>query len=344
MGFLNRYLCSRGMLARRAWRGKAVRPGMPSDWRLEQAMRKIDVEIVEVGPRDGLQNLDVVMPTADKCRWIAAEHAAGVREIEVGSFVPPKLLPQMADTAEVVAFARTLPSLRIATLAPNVRGALDAIRAGTDKIGVPISVSPEHSLSNVRKTPMQMVEELAKICKARDESGAAVEIEGALSTAFGCTMAGAVQEDDVLRIAEACLRAGIDSLALADTVGYANPAQVRRLFERVRGIAGDKLTSGHFHDTRGLGLANVMAALETGIRSFDATLGGLGGCPFAPGATGNVSTEDLVFMLESMGLRTGIDLAKLIETRKILEQALPGRPLYGSIARAGLPKGFRQAA
>ena len=202
-------------------------------------MSSIDVEIVEVGPRDGLQNLDVVMPTADKCRWIKAEHAAGVREIEVGSFVPPKLLPQMADTAEVVAFAHTLPGLRIATLAPNVRGALDAIKAGTHMIGVPISVSPEHSLSNVRKTPMQMVEELEKICNARDENGADVEIEGALSTAFGCTMAGEVKEDDVLRIAEACLRAGIDSLALADTVGYANRVQERRLFERVRGIAGD---------------------------------------------------------------------------------------------------------
>jgi len=307
-------------------------------------MHNIDVEVVEVGPRDGLQNLDVVMPTAEKCRWIAAEHAAGVREIEVGSFVPAKLLPQMADTGEVVAFARTLPQLKIAALAPNVRGAIDAIKSGAHKIGVPISVSHAHSVSNVRKTPMEMVEELAKICKTRDDLGAKVEIEGALSTAFGCTMQGEVKEDDVLRIAEACLKAGIDSLTLADTVGYANPVQVRRLFERVRGIAGDKLEGAHFHDTRGLGLANAMAALEAGIRSFDATLGGLGGCPFAPGATGNISTEDLVFMLESMGLKTGIELGKLIETRKILEQALPGRRLHGSIARAGLPKGFRQAA
>src|SRR5262249_43362345 len=217
-------------------------------------------------------------------------------------------------------------------------------KAGTHKIGVPISVSPEHSLSNVRKTPMHMVEELEKICKARDDSGAEIEIEGALSTAFGCTKAGAESEEDARRIAAACRRAGIDSLALADTVGYANPVQVRRLFERVRAIAGDSLKGGHFHDTRGLGLANAMAALEVGIRSFDATLGGLGGCPFPSGATGNVSPEDLAFILEGMGLKTGIDLEKLIETRRILQEALPGRPLYGSIARAGLPKGFRQAA
>jgi hydroxymethylglutaryl-CoA lyase len=307
-------------------------------------MPKIDVEVVEVGPRDGLQNLDVVMPTAEKRRWIAAEHAAGVSEIEVGSFVPAKLLPQMADSAEVVAFARTLPGLRVAALAPNARGARAAIAAGAHKIGVPISVSTAHSLSNVRKKPMEMVEELRQICKLRDETAPGVEIEAALSTAFGCTMQGQVPEDDVIRLAEACVTAGADSLALADTVGYANPAQVRRLFERVRAVAGTKLTGAHFHDTRGLGLANALAALETGIRSFDATLGGLGGCPFAPGATGNISTEDLVFMLESMGLNTGIDLAKLLETRRILEQALPGLELHGSVARAGLPKGFRQAA
>src|SRR6266702_856770 len=178
MGFLNRYLCSRGMLARGAWQRKALGAAQIAQGRglLEQAMSKIDVEIVEVGPRDGLQNLDVVMPTADKCRWIAAEHAAGVREIEVGSFVPAKLLPQMADTGEVVAFARTLPQLKIAALAPNVRGAIDAIKSGAHKIGVPISVSHAHSVSNVRKTPMEMVEELAKICKTRDDLGAKVEI------------------------------------------------------------------------------------------------------------------------------------------------------------------------
>src|SRR5436305_10805222 len=157
-------------------------------------------------------------------------------------------------------------------------------------------------------------------------------------------MAGVVEEDDVVRVAEACLRAGIDSLALADTVGYAHPVQVRRLFERVRGIAGDKLKGAHFHDTRGLGLANALAALETGIRSFDATLAGLGGCPFAPGASGNIVTEDLVFMLESMGFETGIDLERLVAARRYLEEGLPAEPRHGGVARAGLPRTFKAAA
>jgi hydroxymethylglutaryl-CoA lyase len=301
------------------------------------------IEVVEVGPRDGLQNIDAVMRTADKCRWIVAEHACGVREIEVASFVPPRLLPQMADAAEVVRFARTLPGLTVAALVPNLRGALDAVAAGTHKISVPVSVSPAHSMANVRKTPGQMVEEVRRICLARRERGMAVAIEAALATAFGCTIQGVVAEDDVLRVAEACLEAGVDHVGLSDTVGYANPAQVARVFGRVRRIAGDRLAGAHFHDTRGLGLANVAAALDSGITSFDASLGGLGGCPFAPGASGNVATEDLVFMLESMGLRTGVDLPGLIETRRILEQTLPG-PLHGSLARAGLPKGFCPAA
>lgn len=303
-------------------------------------MSGVAIEVVEVGPRDGLQNIDVVMSTADKCRWIAAEHACGVREIEVASFVPARLLPQMADAAEVVRFARTLPGLEVAALVPNLRGALDAVAAGTHKISIPVSVSPAHSRANVRRTPAEMVEEVRRICLARRQHGMPVAIEASLATAFGCTIQGAVPEDDVLRIAEACLEAGVDRVGLSDTVGYANPAQVARVLGRVRAVVGDRLAGAHFHDTRGLGLANVVAALETGIRSFDASLGGLGGCPFAPGASGNVATEDLVFMLASMGLRTGIDLSGLIETRRILEQALPG-PLHGSLARAGLPKGFR---
>jgi hydroxymethylglutaryl-CoA lyase len=306
-------------------------------------MSSIDIAVVEVGLRDGLQNIDVVMPTAAKCRWIAAEHACGMREIEVASFVPPKLLPQMADAAEVVRFARTLPGLIVAVLVPNLRGALDAFAAGVHKIGMPVSVSPAHGLANVRKTPAQMIDEVRRVCEARRQRGLDVEIEADLATAFGCTIQGPVPEDDVVRMADACLAAGVDRLGLADTVGYANPAQVRRLFARVRAVAGDKLAAAHFHDTRGLGLANVVAALECGITSFDASLAGLGGCPFAPGASGNVTTEDLVFMLESMGLKTGIDLPGLIATRRILEDTLPG-PLHGNLARAGLPKGFGQAA
>jgi hydroxymethylglutaryl-CoA lyase len=307
-------------------------------------MDAVAVEVVEVGLRDGLQNLDVVMATADKCRWIAAEHAAGVREIEVGSFVPPQLLPQMADAAEVVAFARTLPGLSVAALVPNRRGARDAIGAGVHKIGIPVSVSPAHSLANVRKTPAEMIAEVANICRMRAETAPSTKIEVGLATAFGCTIQGAVPEDDVVRLAQACVAAGVDSVALADTVGYANPSQVRRLFTRVRAEIGDRLEAGHFHDTRGLGLANVMAALGAGVRCFDSSLAGLGGCPFAPGASGNVATEDLVFMLESSGFATGIDVAALIDARRLLETALPGRTLHGALARAGLPKTFRQAA
>jgi hydroxymethylglutaryl-CoA lyase len=305
-------------------------------------MSSIDIEVVEVGLRDGLQNIDAVMPTAVKCRWIAAAHACGMREIEVASFVPARLLPQMADAAEVVGFARSRPGLTVAALAPNLRGALDAVAAGVHKIGMPVSVSAAHSMANVRKTPAQMVDEVARVCAARKERALDVAIEADLATAFGCTIQGPVPENDVVRMAEACLAAGVDRLGLSDTVGYANPAQVRRLFARVRAVAGQQLSAAHFHDTRGLGLANVVAALECGIASFDASLGGLGGCPFAPEASGNVTTEDLVFMLESMGLKTGIDVSGLIAARRILEETLPAR-LHGNLARAGLPKGFRQA-
>jgi hydroxymethylglutaryl-CoA lyase len=309
---------------------------------MEEAV--VEVEVVEVGLRDGLQNLNVVMATADKCRWIASEHAAGVREIEVGSFVPPTVLPQMADAADVVAFARTLPGLTVAALAPNLRGARDAIRAGVHKIGIPVSVSAAHSLANVRKTPTQMIAELASICRIRADVAPSVKVEAGLATAFGCTLQGAVPEDDVVRLAQACVAAGADCIALADTVGYANPTQVGRVFARVRAEIGDKLEAAHFHDTRGLGLANVMAALGADIRCFDASLAGLGGCPFAPGASGNIATEDVVFMLESSGFRTGIDVAALIGIRRLLEAALPGERLHGMLARAGLPKTFRQAA
>jgi hydroxymethylglutaryl-CoA lyase len=299
-----------------------------------------DVVICEVGPRDGLQNAKHLMPTAAKKEWIRALADAGLKEIEVGSFVPPKLIPAMADTAEIVAYARTIPGIKVIALAPNLKGFQRALEAGAQKVTFPVSASRQHSESNVRMTPEQMVEEVRK-CAQHPHPG--VEIEGAVSTAFGCTMQGAVPEEDVLRIA-AALAGFCDSVALADTVGYANPAQVRRVFANVRKAIGSKLEGAHFHNTRGLGLANALAAYEEGVRSFDSSLGGLGGCPFAPGASGNVITEDLVFMFEAMGVSTGIDLDKLMAARRLMVEVLPQEQTYGHFALAGVPKGFRAAA
>jgi hydroxymethylglutaryl-CoA lyase len=298
------------------------------------------VHICEVGPRDGLQNAHQMMPTEAKKAWISALAAAGLKEIEVGSFVPPKLIPAMADTAEIVKHAITIPGLKVVALAPNLKGFQRAIEAGAHKVTFPVSASRKHSESNVRMTPEQMVEEVRK-CADYPHPG--VEIEGAVSTAFGCTMQGTVPDDDVVRIA-AALAEFCDGVALADTVGYGNPAQVRRIFRRVKNEIGDKLEGAHFHNTRGLGLANALAAYEEGVRAFDSSLGGLGGCPFAPGASGNVITEDLVFMFESMGVATGVDLEKLMVARKMMVEVLPDEQTYGHFALAGLPKGFRAAA
>src|SRR4051812_39602922 len=298
------------------------------------------VHLCEVGPRDGLQNAKHLMPTQAKKAWIAALAAAGVREIEVGSFVPPKLIPAMADTAEIVQYAKTLRGLTVVALAPNLKGFQRALEAGAQKVTFPVSASRAHSQSNVRMTPEQMVEEVRK-CAAYPHPG--VEIEGAVSTAFGCTMQGEVPEEDVVRIASE-LAGFCDGVALADTVGYANPAQVKRVFKKVLSAIGPKLEGAHFHDTRGLGLANALAAYEAGVRAFDSSMAGLGGCPFAPGASGNVITEDLVFMFESMGISTGISLEKLFLAREILVKAIPGEPVYGHTPVAGLPKGFRAAA
>jgi hydroxymethylglutaryl-CoA lyase len=295
------------------------------------------VHICEVGPRDGLQNARHLMPTEAKKAWLAALAAAGLREIEVGSFVPPKLIPAMADTGEIVSFAKTLPGVKVVALAPNLKGFQRALEAGAHKVTFPVSASRLHSEANVRMTPEQMVEEVRK-CAQHPHPG--VEIEGAVSTAFGCTMQGVVPEDDVVRIA-AALAEFCDCVALADTVGYANPAQIRRVFRKVRNSIGDKLEAAHLHNTRGLGLANALAAYEEGVRHFDSSMGGLGGCPFAPGASGNVITEDLVFMFESMGVDTAIDLDKLFAAREVLVKGIPEEPVYGHTPLAGLPKGFR---
>jgi hydroxymethylglutaryl-CoA lyase len=307
---------------------------------------EIDVLVSEVGPRDGLQSVKRTMPTAQKLEWIAALADAGLREIEVGSFVSPKLLPQMADCADVVAGARRIDGLTVLALVPNLRGAERAFAAGVHKVNMPVSASRLHSKSNINMTPEQAVEQVAAVCRLRasDPQYRHVGIEVGLSTAFGCTMEGPVSEDWVMKLGVMLVEAGADVIGLSDTTGYANPAQIKRMFKRLRSEIGDKCGGAHLHNTRGQGLANVVAALDVGVTTFDSSQGGLGGCPYAPGATGNIVTEDLVFLLESMGLRTGIDLDKLISARAKVLAGLPGETLYGNVADAGLPKGFQYAS
>jgi len=301
---------------------------------------KPDVVVCEVGPRDGLQSVRRAMLTEAKNHWIVALAKAGLREIEVGSFVSPKALPQMADCAAVVAHALTIPGIRVAVLVPNLRYAQVAFEAGVHQIAIPVSVSEAHLLSNIRKTHAEIIADVRAIVALRNVRFPKVVIEAGLSTAFGCTIQGVVPEADTVRMAVTMAECGADMVNLADTVGYANPVQVRRLFQQVRAEIGERCAGAHFHNTRGQGLANVVAALDVGVRSFDSSQGGIGGCPYAPGATGNIVTEDLVFLLEAMGLRTGIDLGALLAARDILMASLPGEPIYGHIADAGLPKGF----
>ena len=299
----------------------------------------------EVGLRDGLQSLAEIMPTEQKIRWLEAEYRAGVREIEVSSFVPPKLLPQLADAEAVVRHAMTLKGLMPSALIPNSKGAERGLALRVPEMNFVLSVSDGHNRSNVRRGTEESIEDFRRVvalCRAAPKNRRP-KIGCGLATAFGCTIEGAVDEDRVRRIALAIAEAGADAITLADTVGYGNPAAVGRVFRRVIADVAPLPVSGHFHDTRGLGLANVLAALEAGCRVFDASLGGLGGCPYAPGATGNIVTEDLAFMLEAMGLETGIDLDRLIAVREIFTENLPGVPLYGAIAKAGLPKNFRPA-
>ena len=302
------------------------------------------VVVREVGLRDGLQSISRTVPTEHKLQWLRAAHAAGLREIEVGSFVPARLLPQLADTAALVDAARALPGLVTSVLVPNLKGAQAALDARADLMLLPLSASHAHSLANLRKTPDNVVAEIGRIRALRDASSSRCLLEVGMSTAFGCTLQGRVDEDEVTRLVQAVLDAGADRVGLADTVGYADPLQVGHLFERCFAIAGERLACGHFHDTRGLGLANVYAAWLTGVRRFDACLGGIGGCPHAPGASGNVATEDVAYLFASMGVATGLDFDALIALRERIGQWLEGEPLHGSIWRAGLPKTMREAA
>ena len=308
--------------------------------------QEIDVLVSEVGPRDGLQSIKRTMPTEAKLHWIEALAASGLREIEVGSFVSPRLLPQMADCATLVREANKLEGLTVLALVPNLKGAEFAIAAGARKVTMPPSASRTHGLKNIGKTPEEAIEEVRRVCAFRDSLPVEQrpDVEVGISTAFGCTLEGTVSEDWVIEMAGLLAKAGADSIGLSDTTGYANPAQIKRMFRRLgREIGAEKMGGAHLHNTRGQGLANVVAALEVDVTTFDSSLGGLGGCPYAPGATGNLVTEDLVFMLEAMGLRTGVDVDALIAAREVLLRGLPDEVLYGNVPEVGLPKGFTYA-
>lgn len=305
----------------------------------------MEIIVSEVGPRDGLQSVKQIMPTQAKLCWIKALADAGLKEIEVGSFVHPKWLPQMADAEEVVAGARLLKNVAVLALVPNLKGAQRAIAAGAHRITIPVSASQKHNMANVRMSCEESIEAVRGICVYRDSLPAdqQVEIEVGIASAFGCTREGLVSEDWVMKMAEMLAAAGADSVGLSDSVGLGNPTQVRRMFKRLRAEVGDIAGGAHLHNTRGQGLANVVAALEAGVTTFDSSQGGIGGCPYAPGATGNIVTEDLVFLLESMGLDTGIDLDRLLHAREVLKEGLPGEALYGHVPDAGVGLAFRYA-
>ena len=302
------------------------------------------VVLREVGMRDGLQSIAEVMPTETKLAWIDAEYAAGVRAIEVTSFVPAKLLPQLADAEAVIAHAMTKPGLHVSALIPNSRGAERGLACGVPEMNYVLSVSEGHNLSNVRRSTGESIEDFRRVVLLCRGSGKKVKVNCGLATSFGCTIEGDVDEDRVVRIANEIAEAGADGIILADTVGYGQPAAIERVFRRVIRDVGPLPVASHFHDTRGLGLANVLAAFNAGCREFDASLGGLGGCPYAPGATGNIVLEDTAFLFESMGWDTGIDIEALTDVRAIVAKALPAITLYGAIAKAGLPRNFHPVA
>lgn len=295
----------------------------------------------EVGLRDGIQMAEVFPSTDQKKRWIEQEYAAGVRHFEAGSFLPVSRFPQFADVREIAQFIQSLPGTTAIALVINERGITEALEAGVDELTLVLSATEEHNQANARRSRQASIEAIRHAVQQRDAAQASTLLNVIISMSFGCSIAGAVEPDEVIGLAEACLAAGVDTVGVADTVGYAGPTEVRALCQRMTSLMGDRPYTVHLHNTRGTGLANAAAAVEAGARIFDASLAGLGGCPFAPGATGNVVIEDLVFMFEKMGYNTGVDITKLVETRAVIGESMPDEPLHGAIARAGLPKNFR---
>ena len=288
----------------------------------------------EVGLRDGLQLIKSRLDTAIKLAWIRAQADVGFTEIEVTSFVPISVLPQFADATTVLADAQKIGNLLPSVLVPNLRGAVMAMDAGARKITFVLSVSDSHNRANVRQSTDDSLAMLRDVLAERDNRQN-IKVATALATSFGCSIEGAVSEARVTQIAEILAKQGIDEINLADTVGYGDPAQVGRIFTDVQNAVGELPLAAHFHDTRGLGLANVMAALDAGVRRFDSALGGLGGCPFAPGASGNIATEDTVHLFDRLGIDSGIDLGALMEVRNQLAEWLPGEKLEGRLLGAG---------
>ncbi len=302
------------------------------------------VVVREVGPRDGLQLVTDFLPTQTKREWVLRQAGTGFAEIEVTSFVPPKLLPQFADAAEVVEAANAVDGLTASALALNLKGATRAMDAGARVVNFVLSASEAHNHANVRCSTDASLETFSEIVSWQRQNTPQARITAAIATSFGCSLQGEVPETRVREIAVRLAEAGTTEITLADTVGYANPHQVGRLFAQVSGDVGAVPLAAHFHDTRGMGLANVAAALDPGVRKFDAALAGLGGCPFAPGATGNIATEDTVYMLEAMGLGTGIDFEALLDVRRQIAEWLPNEALHGHLGAAGVARTFDRAS
>ncbi|MGV8920098.1 MAG: hydroxymethylglutaryl-CoA lyase [Pseudomonas sp.] len=288
--------------------------------------------VQEVSPRDGLQIEPKWVETADKIALIDQLSLAGFSRIEAGSFVSPKAIPALRDGEEVFRGIQRQPGVTYVALIPNLKGAQRALSAGADELNLVMSASQTHNLANMRMRCEQSLTAFADIvAMARDTS---MSLNGSIATTFGCPFEGLISEDRVMQIVDAYLELGMQGISLADTTGMANPRQVHRLVQRVlTRIPAAQLTL-HFHNTRGLGLSNVLAAYEAGARRFDASLGGLGGCPFAPGASGNICTEDLVNMCEEMGIHTGIDLPHLLAMSRRLPGLL-GHEMPGQVAKAG---------
>jgi hydroxymethylglutaryl-CoA lyase len=298
----------------------------------------------EVGLRDGLQLVKTFPSTAAKRRWIQKEYDAGVRHFEVGSFLPARTFPQFADVLDIVATVAALPGAHGIALALNERGVNGALASGVAEIGTVVSATEEHSRANANRSRDEAIANIRRLCQLRDNSAHRPIVSAAISMALGCSIVGPVDPKEVIRLAEKCYEAGADVVAVADTVGYAGPKAVGELTAAVVRIAGARPVCVHLHDTRGMGIANASAALDAGARILDGSLGGLGGCPFAPGATGNVVFEDLVFLCESKSFATGIDVEKLVGVRSILRDEMPNEALYGGLARAGLPGRVARAA
>ncbi|MFT4650298.1 MAG: hydroxymethylglutaryl-CoA lyase [Polaribacter sp.] len=302
--------------------------------------------IREVGLRDGLQLVKRTLPTDIKIEWCQLQAACGFKEMEVTSFVPPKVIPQFADAVSVLEAAQAVTGMRAAVLVPNLKWGLQALDHGAQKITFVLSISEAHNMANVRRTTDTSIAEFSELVADRNARGLRdkVIMSVALATSFGCSLQGEVAEPRVYDVAEQVLAAGADELNIADTVGYGNPIQVKRMLTEIMRIANKTQVAAHFHDTRGMGLANVVAALEAGVREFDASLGGLGGCPFAKGASGNIATEDCVYLLESLGISTGIDIPAMLNVREKLNHWLPEEPLEGKLLKAGVATTFQPIA